>query len=163
MCAQTIKKTSYFLNKYSAFSLIEVVIATAIFAVATTILVSTFVNSLLARESAISNSLVDTDIRAVRMQILLEPDIEAAQVGNEYKTLNSGEVSWEAVIDPTNVVDLFKVKFLVKFQNPPEGQIAQYTETLYLLRPSWSESDERDKLLQDKRDILEDIRRNYQF
>ncbi len=150
-------------RRRSAFSLIEVVIAVAIFATAATVLMSTFVNALLARESAVSNDLVNADIRAVRMQLLLEPDIEAAEDGDEYETLNSGEASWQAIIQPTNVVDLFRVEFSIQFSEPPEGQAAEYLETLYLLRPTWSESEDRSSLLQDKREALEDIRGDYNF
>ena len=39
-----------------------------------------------------------------------------------------------------------------------EGQSPAYQETLYLLRPTWSESDKRSKLLEDKRQALEDAR-----
>ena len=154
----------YFWHKRTdAFSLIEVVIALAVFALAATVLMSSFVDALLAREGTLSKSLIDTDIRAVRMQLLLEPDIEAAEEGNEYESLNSGEASWIAIINPTNVVDLFKVDFSVRFSEPPEGESESYKEILYLLRPTWSESDERDELLQDKRKELLDSRRNYRF
>jgi len=147
----------------AAFSLIEVVVAVAIFAMAATALMSAFVNALLARESAVSNDQLHADIRAVRMQLLLEPDIEAAEDGDEYETLHSGEASWEATIEPTDVVDLFRVQLNIRFSEPPEEQAADHVETLYLLRPTWSQSDERSDLLQDKREALEDIRRDYRF
>lgn len=147
----------------AGFSLIEVVIAVAIFAMAASALMSAFVNALLARESAVNNDQLHADIRAVRMQLLLEPDIEAAEDGDEYQTLHSGEAVWETLIEPTNVVDLFRVQLNIRFGEPPEGQAAEYAETLYLLRPTWSESDERSDLLQDKREALEDTRGDYRF
>ena len=154
----------YFCRKRAdAFSLIEVVIALAVFALAATVLMSSFVDALLAREGTSSKSLINTDIRAVRMQLLLEPSIEAAEDGNEYESLSSGEASWIAIINPTNVVDLFKVDFSIEFREPPEGHSGSYKEILYLLRPTWSEIDERDELLQDKRKELLDSRRDYRF
>jgi general secretion pathway protein I len=147
----------------SAFSLIEVIIAVAIFAVAATGLMSAFVNALLARERSADFDLLNADIRAVRMQLLLEPELEDAEDGDEYATLNSGEASWDASIEPTQVVDLFQVQLRINFSQPPEGLPAQHIETLYLLRPTWSQADERSALLQDKREALEDIRGNYQF
>jgi len=150
-------------RRAAAFSLIEVVIAVAIFAMAASALMAAFVNALLARESAVSNDQLHADIRAVRMQLLLEPDIEAAEDGDEYQTLHSGEAVWEALIEPTHLVDLFRVRLDIRFSEPPEGQAADYAETLYLLRPTWSESDERADLLQDKREALEDTRRDYRF
>lgn len=151
------------LHAKAGFSLIEVVIAVAIFAMAATVLMSAFVNALLARERAASNDLINADIRAVRMQLLLEPSLEDAEDGDEYQTLNSGEASWEAEIVPTNVVDLFKVQLRVRFNQPPEGQAPEHVELLYLLRPSWSEGDERAELLEEKRQVLEETRNDFNF
>ena len=147
----------------AAFTLVEVLIAVAIFAMAASVLMSAFVNALLSRERAVQYDLLNADIRAVRMQLLLEPNLEDAEDGDEYETVHSGEASWETLVVPTNVVDLFQVALSIRFSEPPEGLVADYTETLYLLRPTWSESDERSDLLQDKREALEDTRRDFNF
>lgn len=150
-------------TKESAFSLIEVVIAVAVFAMAATVLTSAFSNALLSRERSVSNDLQHADIRAVRMQLLLEADLEAAEDGGEVETLNSGEASWEAEIEPTEVIDLFQVRLSIRFREPKEDMIEEHVETLYLLRPTWSDSGERSDLLQDKRQELEDSRRDLDF
>lgn len=118
----------------------------------------TFVQILTARERSVSNDLMDADLRAVRLQLLLQTDIEEAEDGGELTTLSSGEAIWMASIEPTNVIDLFKVQFQVEFSEVPEDSPSTYQETLYLLRPTWSESDERSDLLADKREALEDSR-----
>ncbi|MBL6919996.1 MAG: type II secretion system protein [Puniceicoccaceae bacterium] len=150
-------------KRVAAFTLVEVLIAVAIFAMAASVLMSAFVNALLSRESAAKYDLLNADIRAVRMQLLLEPNLEDAEDGDEYETVHSGEASWEAQVVPTNVVDLFQVELSIRFSEPPVGLVADYTETLYLLRPTWSESEERSDLLQDKREALEDTRRDFNF
>ena len=150
-------------RRISAFTLVEVLIAVAIFAMAAAILMSAFVNALLSRESAAKYDLFNADIRAVRMQLLLEPNLEDAEDGDEYETVHNGEASWEAQVVPTDVVDLFRVELSIRFSEPPEGQVADYSEILYLLRPTWSESDERSELLQVKREALEDTRRDFNF
>ena len=142
----------------SGFSLIEVVVALALFAMASVVLMSSFVNALLAREHGQSNDVRHADIRAVRMQLLLEPNVDDAEDGDRYETLNNGMANWEASIEPTNVIDLFKVELRIEFSEPQEEQEATHIETLYLLRPTWSESDERSTLLQDKKDALQDSR-----
>lgn len=136
------------------FTLIEVVIAVALFAMAATVLSSTFVNALLARDRVHSNDIHNADIRAVRMQLLLEPNIEEAKDGDQYATLNSGEASWRAQIEPTEVVDLFQVLLEIEFSDPHEEQETKYSEVLYLLRPTWSEAAERSDLLQGKKEAL---------
>jgi hypothetical protein len=46
----------------------------------------------------------------------------------------------------------------MQFSEPPEGVEPLYRETLYLLRPTWSVSEDRSDLLADKRDALYDER-----
>ena len=140
------------------FTLIEVLVALAIFAMAGTYLMSTFVNTLEARERSVSNDLLHADIQAVRLQLLLEPNREDAEDGGNYPTLNNGEATWTAEIEETEVVDLFKVALSMEFAEPAEGQPAAHSETLYLLRPTWSDSDDRSKLLEDKKEALQDSR-----
>jgi len=139
----------------SAFSLIEVLIALTVFAMAATYLMSTFVNALTARERSVNDDVLHADIRAVRMQLLLEPNLEDAEDGGEYPTLSHGEASWRARIEPTEIVDLFQVEFSIEFSEPPEDGPENHVESLYLLRPPWSEGDERSDLLEDKRRELE--------
>ena len=143
---------------FRAFTLLEVLIAAAIFGLAGIYLMSTFVNALTARERSVSNDVFNADIQAVRMQLLLEPNLEDAEDGGEYPTLNHGEASWQAEIEPTQIVDLFKVQFSIRFSEPMDDQSGEYQEALYLLRPTWSEGDERADPLQEKRDALEDSR-----
>lgn len=142
----------------SAFTLIEVLIALTVFAMASTYLISTFVNALTARERSVSNDILHADIRAVRMQLLLEPNLDDAEDGGEYPTLNHGEASWEVIIEPTEIIDLFEVELSIEFSEPAEGNSGDYQEKLYLLRPTWSEGDERADLLEDKKATLEDSR-----
>ncbi|MGK0176314.1 MAG: general secretion pathway protein I [Lentimonas sp.] len=142
----------------SGFSLIEVVVALALFAMAAVVLSETFVNVLLARERGTNNDARNRDIQAVRMQLLLEPNREEAEDGDTYETLSNGSANWEATIEPTNVIDLFQVQLQIEFQAPQDDQETSYQETLYLLRPTWSESDERSDLLQEKKDALLDQR-----
>ncbi|MEM1221201.1 MAG: prepilin-type N-terminal cleavage/methylation domain-containing protein [Verrucomicrobiota bacterium] len=142
------------IRKRSGFTLIEVVIAVAIFALAAVQLSSAFTYALLARERSVNNDMQYDDIRAVRMQLLLEPTLEDAEDGDTYETLNNGEATWRAEIEPMEVVDLFQVTLFIKFDEPMEEQSSEYSEQLYLLRPTWSESDERSQLLEDKKQQL---------
>ena len=140
------------------FSLIEVVVALALFAMAAVVLNSSFINALLARERGLSNDRLNADIQAVRLQLLLESNLEDAEDGGRYETLNSGTANWEASVEPTNLIDLFHVQLQIEFSDPQDDQATTHTESLYLLRPTWSESDERSELLQDKKDELENSR-----
>ena len=142
----------------SGFSLIEVVFALALFSMASVVLTNTFVNTLLVREKGISNDAYNHDIQTVRMQLLLEPNRDDAENGSTYETLSSGTATWQAEIETTNVIDLFQVQLTIQFEEPHKEQEASYQETLYLLRPTWSEPGERSDLLQEKKNALLDQR-----
>ena len=103
-------------------------VALALFAMASVVLTSSFVNALLAREHGQSNDLRHADIRAVRMQLLLEPNLDDAEDGGRYDTLNNGTANWEASIEPTNVIDLFEVQLQIEFSDPQEQQAASHAE-----------------------------------
>ena len=142
-----------------AFTLIETLVALVIFASAGVCLMSVFVSALEARQRSVSKDLFHADVRAVRMQLLLEPNIEDAEAGGSFATLAHGEASWQARIEPTNLVDLFRVALSIEFPESRErGPPIIHNETLYLLRPTWAEGDERSDLLEDKRDALLDSR-----
>ncbi|MFU8848114.1 MAG: type II secretion system protein J [Opitutales bacterium] len=139
----------------SAFTLIEVLIALTIFAMASTFLIATFVGTLSLRERSVNKDIFKADIESVRMQLLLEPNLDDAEDGGQYPTLSHGEASWRAKIEPTEIVDLFRVELNIEFAEPPEDGPDFYEETLFLLRPTWSEAGERSQLLDDKRQELE--------
>ena len=141
-----------------AFSLIEVLIALALFAIAANVISSAFINALLSRERNDSRLYNDFAIQTARMQLLLEKNIEDAEDGGTVETLELGEVDWYAEILPTEIVDLFEVQLYGTFYDLEDSQKANFSETLYLLRPTWSESDERSMLLEDKKQDLLEIR-----
>ena len=141
-----------------AFSLIEVLIALALFAIAANVISSAFINALLSRERNDSRLYNDFAIQTARKQLLLEKKIEDAEDGGTVETLELGEVDWYAEILPTEIVDLFEVQLYGTFYDLEDSQKANFSETLYLLRPTWSESDERSMLLEDKKQDLLEIR-----
>ena len=145
------------------FSLIEVLIALALFAIASNIIGSAFINALLSRERNNDNSYRDIATQTARKQLLLEKNIDDAEDGGSVETLELGEVDWYAEIIPTDMVDLFEVNLFIEFFDVNDDQSSNYNETLLLLRPTWSESDERSSLLQDKKEDLLDIRASELF
>lgn len=142
----------------NGFSLIEVLIALAIFSGAAIALTGAFVNALLLREHGLEQNTFNSDLGLVRMQLLLQPDRDLAEDGDIYETKDLGEAIWSAEIEETEIVDLFKVQFLIEFSDPAEGMPSTHEETLYLLRPTWSIGDERSILLEDKKQALIDTR-----
>lgn len=140
------------------FSLIEVLIALALFAICSNLIASAFINALLARERNPSSTYRDIAITTVRQQLLLEKNLEDAEEGGTLTLLETGEASWTAEIFPTDIIDLFECRLDIELLESDTPEQATYSETLYLLRPTWSKADERSNLLQEKKDTLIDQR-----
>jgi prepilin-type N-terminal cleavage/methylation domain-containing protein len=141
-----------------AFSLIEVIIAIALAGIAFTVLTQTFVNILYTLDSLESQSDREKHIRFVRSQIIMIDDRDEFEEGETITTLEFGEAEWEAEITETAVVDLFKADVRIKFENP-DGEPFMWEETLFLLRPTWSDPIERSALLTEIKTDLDDADR----
>ena len=147
---------SAFRNRNSAFTLLEVLVALAIFAMAAVVLGATYVNALNAYEAAGRHNEYDTDLRFVRAALLTEPDRDKAEEGGDLDLGGNKRAHWQADIAPTDTVDLFSVTWTCEIVDPARPQPHRSTQTFLLLRPTWSDPVERTKLLdQVKQRILE--------
>jgi general secretion pathway protein I len=142
-------------RRRSAFTLIEVVVAIAIFAIAAIMLGSAYVGVLESYEAASKGRQRDEDMRFARQLLLAEADVKKAAEGADFETPDRRRVRWSATITPTAMPDLFQVEFLCETQDGA-GQRSS-TETFTLLRPSWSEAGERDKLRQELRLRIQEL------
>jgi prepilin-type N-terminal cleavage/methylation domain-containing protein len=147
-------------NCSKGFTIIEVLLALAIFGTAATVLTFSFTNSIIALKRQQPNRHWESDLQFVRRLVLQAKDVDELQEGDEIDTLSSGEISWEAEIEPTNLIDYYKVTVEYEIEDAPEG-MDSHTEVLYLLRPAWSEGEfagDRQELLQDKQQKLNNHR-----
>jgi prepilin-type N-terminal cleavage/methylation domain-containing protein len=148
-------------TREAGFTLIEVIVALALFALAATVLASAYVNVLDATERVKSDQAFEQDIALVREQVLLETDRKKVEEGGDVPTAGNGDATWQATVTPSEMVaDLFRVDFEVTFnqpdKNPSERKV---TQTLWLLRPDWSEPTERDNLRAETRKRLADLKK----
>lgn len=141
----------------AGFSLVEIVIAIAIAGLAFAVLTQTFVYILQALQGVRDMPTQQPDLRFARSQIILEADRDTFENGGELETLNLGTVRWEGYVEETDVVDLFRVTLHMEI-DPPDGDRRSKEETLYLLRPTWSDPAERSILLEDARREIESER-----
>jgi general secretion pathway protein I len=138
------------------FTLLEVLVALAIFALAAVVLGGTYVNALNAYEMAARRNEYAVDLRFVRATLLTEPDREKAAAGGDLDLGDNKRAHWQAEITPTGVVDLFSVAWTCEIIDPDRREPYRAAQTMLLLRPTWSDPVERSKLLeQAKERILE--------
>lgn len=141
--------------KKKGFTLVEVLIATLLFAIAAQGLVTTVVNALTAINSVQKDANRDSEERFILRQLLQIEDEEALDEGGEILLPDDSKIYWSAEHDPTNIVDLHKVSFEIRKSGRNAAESENYTLSIYLLRPWLSESSDREFLLERKEAELE--------
>ncbi len=136
------------------FTILEVMVALAIFAAAAIALGAAYVNVLAGY--AVVNRLAERedDLRFARAALLAEADREKAEEGADFETADGRRVRWSAAIESTNVADLFQVTFTCEFTDPTAPQPVVVTQSFRLLRPTWSDAAERETLRAEARDRI---------
>jgi general secretion pathway protein I len=131
-------------SRLRGFTLIEVLVSLAIFALAAVMLAAAYVNTLTAYDAAARRNGHEQDLKLVRAALLAETELKKVEEGGEIMLPDERRARWEAKVDPAGVADLFRVTLHCEVS----GRDASWTKdfTLMLLRPSWSESDAREKL-----------------
>ena len=140
----------------SSFTLLEVLVSLAIFALAAVVLGATYVNALNAYGTAARHDEYAEDLRFVRAALLTEPDRDKAAAGGDLDLGDNKRAHWTADITPTGTADLFTVVWHCEINDPARREPYRAAQTLLLLRPTWSDPVERSKLLdQAKERILQ--------
>jgi general secretion pathway protein I len=143
-------------RRLRAFTLLEVLVALAIFAMAAIALGAAYANVLISYADLNRVDERHEDVRFARAALLAEADRENAEEGAEFESGDGRRVRWRAEIEPTNVADLFAVTFVCEVEVPGEMRPREIVQTFRLLRPTWSDAAERETLRAEARDrILE--------
>jgi general secretion pathway protein I len=142
------------------FTLIEVLIALAVFVGAAVVLGASYLDILNAYAQIEHEGDYRNEIKFARSTLLAEPDFDTAEKGGDFEASNGHRVSWKATIEPTNTADLFKVNFECEINGAELKQPLHTTESFRLLRPTWSKADDREKLRADARTRIQQLQQN---
>jgi general secretion pathway protein I len=130
------------------FTLLEVLAALMIFAVAAVVFGASYLNVLNSYEAATRTNAYEDDVAFARSQLLTVSDLVKAQAGEEFDD-GDRHVKWTADIEPTDTPDLFTVAFTCAVSAPDSsGGPRTATESFMLLRPTWSDPTARTTLQQ---------------
>jgi general secretion pathway protein I len=140
-----------------AFTLIEVLIALSIFAMAAVVLGASYVNVLLSYEIAARSTQGDEDVKFARAQLLAIADPKKIEDGGDFDSPGGRRVHWSAQIEPTETADLFLVHFLCEINDPAASDPQKIAQDFRVLRPTWSDPADRDKLRQDARERIQEL------
>jgi hypothetical protein len=151
-------------NQTNGFMLIEVLIALALFGLSAVFLVDgAFVAARTIRVMKDTREM-EQDLLWVRGELFKESEYEKMEDGGDIQSLSLGEIRWDAEIEMSEVIDLFKVTLTLGYEGNDELGIepGERISKMYLFRPSWGRDDEfsseRERLLEDKRDKIEELR-----
>lgn len=131
-------------QRQKGFTVLEVLIALAVFVLMAVYLVGGYLNALRAYEAAGRQDLELTAMNFARTQMLRESDREKLPSGGTFED-NGINVRWSAEVVPALVPDVYTVEFTCEFSG--SGRDAhRVVEKLQVLRPSWAKPDERGPL-----------------
>lgn len=138
-----------------AFTLIEVLVSLAIFALAAVVFGAAYVNVLTGYEAVSRRQEHEQDLRLVRGQVLAEPDRQLVEKGGTFPLPPNRRAQWSASVQETAVADLFRVTFRCEIAEPSRPQPWVREENFMLLRSTWSDAADRDKLREQAAQRLE--------
>ena len=141
--------------KRRAFTLIEVLVSLAIFAVAAVSLGAAYSNVLLSRIAMKQDEQRLDDRARCRAALLETPGFEDVEAGGEIHLPGGRIARWEGKIEATSVSDLFAVQLTAEIEAADGGEAEEFAETRMLLRPTWSIPSDRQKIRDDARQRLE--------
>jgi general secretion pathway protein I len=142
------------------FTLLEVLVALAIFAMVAVVLGATYVNVLNAYRVVNQEGTRDEEIRFARALLMAEPDRTKAEEGGDFTSTDNRQVRWRAEIEPSSTADVFEVTFTCEVTETNAAKpTPPRTEKFMLLRPTWSEGLDMTKLRQDAKERILELRR----
>jgi general secretion pathway protein I len=151
-------KTSPGAAARDGFTLIEVLVALSIFAMAAVVLGSAYLNVLNAYEVVARGTQINEDFAFARQQVLNEPDRKKLEQGGEFDTAGGRRARWSAEIESSTVADVYKVTFSCEISDPAKTEPDKQTQVFMLLRPTWVvDPAERSKLKEDAKTRIYEI------
>lgn len=128
------------------FTLIEVLVSLAIFALGAVTLSLAYLNVLGSYRALGSEQQAEEDWKLLRAVVLTEAELPKVEEGGRIELSGGRQLTWKAQVEPTDVADLFRLT--LEADVPASGDIAawQRTQRLHVLRPTWSDPAEREQL-----------------
>lgn len=143
-----------------AFTLLEVLVSLAMVGIAAVVLGTAYVNVLFSYHAMQGRGAEEADAAHVRTLVMTEPQRAVAENGGQMERPSGGTVRWETRIEETALMDLFRVTLEFEFTPataaPPRGR----REEFLVLRPTWSDPVQREKLRATFRERLDEGRKS---
>lgn len=135
-----------------AFTLVEVLVSLAIFALAAVALSAAYLNVLNGYQNRDRGRAISEAWALVRITALTEEDRDKLESGGNFELPGNQRVTWSARVEPALLADLFSIELSARASAPNEWE---RTTRIMVLRPQWSDPADRDRLRDDSRRRLE--------
>lgn len=139
------------------FTVLEVMIATAILLMAVVALGSAYLGVLKSYADVENEGDYKNDLKFAHSAFMAEAELETVEKGAEFETAAGHRVSWKATVEPTNIADLFAVTFECEINATELKEPLRVTEKFRMLRPTWSKPEDREKLRADARQRIQEL------
>jgi len=140
------------------FTLVEVLVALTIVAMAVVVLGSSYLNVLTSYEVVRRGVLINADFAFARQQVLRQPDRKKLEQGGEFETADGRRARWDVEITSTAMPDVFNVAFTCELSDPARPEPERVVQTFTVLRPTWSlDAGERGKLKEEVKRRIQEI------
>ena len=141
--------------RHRGFTLIEVLVSLAIFALAAVSLGAAYSNVILGRIALQQDEQRLDDIARCRAALMETPGFDDVESGGDIHLPGGRTAHWKGKIEATAVSDLFAVQLTAEIEPTNGGEAEEVTETRMLLRPTWSIPSDRQKIRDEARQRLE--------
>jgi len=138
-----------------AFTLLEVLVSLAIFAIAAVSLGAAYSNVIMSRIAMKQDEQRLDDQARCRAALLETPGFDDVETGGEIHLPGGRTARWQGKIEATSVSDLFAVQLTAEIERADGAEAEEFTETRMLLRPTWSIPADRQKIRDEVRQRLE--------
>lgn len=128
------------------FTLIEVLVSLAIFALATVVLAAAYLNVLGGYQSVARRQQGEENWKLVRAAVLSESERAKLEEGGRLPLVDGSNLRWTVKIEDTAVADLFAVTVHAEPEAATGSENREREQKLMLLRPAWSDPVERGRL-----------------
>jgi len=146
------------------FTLLEVILATLIFAMSATAIGLTFRNVLLAHIISRETANLREELSLTRQEVQYMSQREDVEQGGEVLLDTDRMARWDAEVEETEVPDLYAVTLTVQVKATQAGEEdSQVSEVFYLLRPSWADGVRQSAIQTDFEDKLRSYREDQQW
>ncbi len=131
----------------TGFTLIEITVALAIFAMSVVILSQGFLNALTCQSLFMKQNDGQNDFYTIKQIIFLQPSLETLKdKGGEFTSVSGEIIHWNTTVSPTKISDLYRIE---TFCTWPDRHQKKWD--FYLWNPKWKKAKDRNQDLEEKK------------